>query len=197
MIFWLAVLGSVFAGIWATKIGFYETLVHTFNACLSIYIAVFLTPYVVTKIPAAADIVSGLSLTLIFLAVICFLFFYGISCILFTGQFKIRFPQILDKIFSGLLGCLAGFILTSFVFVSISFTAHPLINSVLNLDNLKTNTAAICCCCDKINRFIGTSGSSLVTQDVFTWLVNKNKSNSGAIRPDTDPNKPYLESGSE
>ena len=59
MVFWLAVLvGALFAWI-AVQIGFYATWIMFFNLVLSAYVGMFLTPVVITMVPAATETPYG------------------------------------------------------------------------------------------------------------------------------------------
>ena len=189
MIFWITILLSVCIGWVATRIGFYETLVYTVNITLSIYLALFITPFVVTHVPAATEIAVGLPLTLAALATDSFLVLFGASFLLFTGQFKVTFPKLLDILLSGIIGCGSGFFLVSFMCIILSVTPYAMTEALVNTSNLETNTGVLCHGCDSIHALVGRNTPLVSTRDIIDWLI-ENKSSPQDHRSEPDPNKP-------
>jgi hypothetical protein len=160
MVFWVAILvGALFVWL-AVRMGFYETWVLLFNVIISMYIAIFLAPIVSELAPApggAASYSTALSMAL--LAGGCFAVLHGLSYVFLTGQFSIPFPRMLDIVFSGILGFVAGFLVLSFLALVLATT--PLAdNSIvagigLGGPSQQTNISCIARCCDLIHSFTG------------------------------------------
>ncbi len=83
MVFWTGILvGGLFVWL-AVRMGFYETWAMLFNVVVAVYAAVFLTPVIVSKIPAAGDTAYGNALTLTAVAAAVFLL---LALYLMTGM---------------------------------------------------------------------------------------------------------------
>ena len=181
MLFWIAILVGIVVGTLATRIGFYETLIYSFNLAVSVYLAVFLTPYVVTHVPAATEIDAGLPLTLVGLAVGSFILLHGISYLLFTGQFTIAFPKVIDLPFSALIGFGAGVLIVSLVALILSITPSPWGETILGQGTLENHTAALRSSCNRIHRFVKVGESAVDTGQILAWLADSKKA--GEERP--------------
>ncbi|MCH8192704.1 MAG: hypothetical protein IIA65_01645 [Planctomycetes bacterium] len=179
MLFWIAILVGIVVGTLATRIGFYETLVHSFNLSVSVYLAVFLTPFVVTHVPATVEIPTGLPLTLAGLVVGSFILLYGISYLLFTGQFTIAFPKVIDLPLSALVGFLAGRLMVSFLAVILSITPSPWVETLLGQGILETHTKALRSSCDRIHRFVRAGEPAINTGHILAWLADSKKAGEG------------------
>jgi len=120
MLFWVSILvGAVFAW-FAVQRKFYETWAMLFNLVISIYLAIFLKPVIVDIVPGAGEPPYGNTLSISVTAAAIFLVMQGLCYILFTSQFTIPLPKILDIIGSGFLGLFAGLLVWSFVALLIS-----------------------------------------------------------------------------
>ena len=185
MLFWIAILVGIVVGTLATRIGFYETLIYSFNLSVSVYLAVFLTPFVVTHVPAATEIDAGLPLTLAGLVVGSFILLYGISYLLFTGQFKIAFPKVVDLPLSALIGFGAGLLIVSFLALLLSITPSPWVETILGQGTLETHTATLRSSCDRIHRFVRAGEPAVETGKILAWLADSKKAGEG--RPPAGP----------
>ena len=185
MLFWIAILVGIVVGTLATRIGFYETLVYSFNLSVSVYLAVFLTPFVVTHVPAAIEIDTGLPLTLAGLVVGSFILLYGISYLLFTGHFTIAFPKVIDLPLSALVGFGAGWLIVSFLAVILSITPSPWVETIFGQGTLETHTAALRSTCDRIHRFVRAGEPAVDTGHILAWLADSRKAGEG--RPPVGP----------
>ncbi len=160
MVFWIAILvGALFVWL-AVRMGFYETWVLLFNVIISMYIAIFLAPIVSELAPAPGGASSyGMALSMVLLAGGCFAVLHGLSYVFLTGQFSIPFPRMLDVVFSGILGFVAGFLVLSFLALVLATT--PLAdNSIvagigLGGSSQQTNISCIARCCDLVHSFAG------------------------------------------
>lgn len=185
MLFWIAILVGIVVGTLATRIGFYETLVYSFNLSVSVYLAVFLTPFVVTHVPAATEIDAGLPLTLAGLVIGSFILLYGISYLLFTGQFTIAFPKVVDLHLSALVGFGAGWLIVSFLAVILSITSPPWGETIMGQGTLETHTKALRSTCDRIHRFVRAGEPAVDTGQILAWLADSKKAGEG--RPPVGP----------
>jgi len=180
MIFWLSVLAGGFCAWYAIKMGFYETWTMLFNIVISIYVAIFLTPFVAEIIPGASDTPYGLALTIVAVAVGCFLILHGISYIFLTSQFSVSFPKLFDILFAGFLGFLGGFLIFSFLIFIIAVTplsANPLLGKVgFNKQCQQSNISYICWWCDLVNSFVSVQENEITTEQAIGKLLKSVKS---------------------
>ena len=179
MLFWIAISVGIVVSYMATRIGFYETLIYSFNLSVSVYLAVFLMPYVVTHVPAAIEIDAGLPLTLAGLAVGSFILLHGISYLLFTGQFTIAFPKAIDLPLSALIGFWAGLLIVSFLALALSITPSPWAETILGQGTLKTHTATLRWSCDRIHGFVRAGDPGVETGQILAWLADSKKTGGG------------------
>jgi hypothetical protein len=177
MVFWTGiVVGGLFVWL-AVRMGFYETWAMLFNVVVAVYTAVFLTPVIVSKIPAAGDTAYGNALTLTAVAAAVFLVLHGISYIFLTGQFKVAFPKVLDLVGAGVLGFLAGVLVWSFVALLVSVT--PIAQSSLAQDIgfgrkiEQAQGAYICWWCNRVNAVASPGGRRQPAQKNVRWLLDK------------------------
>jgi len=190
MVLWTSVLLSIGIGWIATRIGLYETLVHTVNALISIYLSLFLTPYVVTHVPSTTGISGGLPLTLATLAGGSFVILSGVSYFMFTGQFKVRFPKLLDVLLSGILGCCTGFLLVSMLCLILSVLPYRMTGTLFGESQIEAHTRVLCHCCDSLQRIVGRQGIPVRTQTLINWMVEKKDQLQDQSSSQTDPNAP-------
>lgn len=179
MVFWITILGgAIFAWI-AIKIGFYEIWALLFNIVISIYLAIYFTPIVTDILPTTLDTNYGITLTIIALAAAVFLILYGITYVLFTGQFKVPFPKIFDILFAGFLGFLAGFLVLSFIVLLICITPisqNQFLNEMgFNGEAQQTNISYLCWWCDKVNWFAASKNNKITAQQAIDKLLAKVK----------------------
>ncbi len=88
MVFWLGVFaGALFVWI-AVQIGFYATWTMFFNMGLSAYVAIFLTPVVISTVPAATETPYGYALVLVCVAIAALLISYGLTFACLSGDLR-------------------------------------------------------------------------------------------------------------
>lgn len=175
MVFWIAILtGASF--IWlAVRMGFYETWALLFNILVAIYVSIFLAPVVAEAVPMPGRASWSMALSMLALGSGCFALLYGLSWVLLTGQFRVRFPSLFDVVLSGVLGFMAGFLTLSFVALILSTTplARNKIVHTLGVDRQgqRVNIAGIAYCCDLIHRVAGFADGS-TTRSAITRLLD-------------------------
>ena len=135
MVFWIAVLAGCITLYLATRIGFFDTLVLSFNVLTSIYVGIYSTCALIDAVPAAANFVCGTAITVSAISLICFLFLHGLSYVLLTGQFKVSFPKLFDVLLSGALGFCTGILLVSYIVFILSILPPMKTVSCLNPRN--------------------------------------------------------------
>jgi glucan phosphoethanolaminetransferase (alkaline phosphatase superfamily) len=179
VVFWITILGGAIFAWFAIKIGFYEIWALLFNILISVYLAIYLTPIVTDILPATLDTNYGTTLTIIALAAAVFLILYGITYILFTGQFKVPFPKIFDILFAGSLGFLTGFLVLSFIVLLICVTPisqNEFLNEMgLNREAQQANISYLCWWCDKVNWFAASKDNKITGQQAIDKLLAKAK----------------------
>jgi glucan phosphoethanolaminetransferase (alkaline phosphatase superfamily) len=179
VIFWITILGGAIFTWLAIKIGFYEIWALLFNILISVYLAIYLTPIVTDILPATLDTNYGTTLTIIALAAAVFLILYGITYVLFTGQFEVPFPKIFDILFAGFLGFLTGFLVLSFIVLLICITPisqNKLLNEMgFNRETQQANISYLCWWCDKVNWFAASKDNKITGQQAIDKLLAKAK----------------------
>jgi glucan phosphoethanolaminetransferase (alkaline phosphatase superfamily) len=179
VIFWITILGGAIFTWLAIKIGFYEIWALLFNILISVYLAIYLTPIVTDILPATLDTNYGTTLTIIALAAAVFLILYGITYVLFTGQFEVPFPKIFDILFAGFLGFLTGFLVLSFIVLLICITPisqNRLLNEMgFNKETQQANISYLCWWCDKVNWFAASKDNKITGQQAIDKLLAKAK----------------------
>jgi hypothetical protein len=196
MVFWLAILvGGLFAWL-AVKAGFYDTWTILFNIVVAIYMAVFLTPVVAEFVPAVGGTSCCNALTLIAIAIGTFFILYGISYTFITGQFNVSFPRVFDILFAGLMGFLAGFLVSSFVafvFCVTPISQNKIANEIgLNRQSQQANISYICWWCDLVNGVVASKDSDYTSEKAIDWLfqsTEEKKPGDSSIKQ-ADTNKP-------
>ncbi len=191
MLFWIAILtGALFVWL-AVRMGFYEMWALLFNLIVSIYVSIFLAPLVAESVPMPGSASWCLALSMLVLAGGCFALLHGLSWVFLTGQFKIRFPNLFDVVFSGALGFVAGFLILSFAALIVSTT--PLVQSKIvstlgmSRKDQQANVAGIAYCCDLIHRVVGF-GDDSATQAAITKLFNTGDRLTASDKTPLEPN---------
>jgi hypothetical protein len=178
MVFWIAVgVGALFIWI-AIQIGFYATWTMFFNLVLSAYVALFLTPVVITSVPAATETPYGYALVLMCVAIATLLIAYGLTFACLSGQLRAYFPKAFDSVGAGFLGFLTGFLVWSFVAFAFAITPlshmEPCKSLGFEPQAQLTNTGYVCFWCNRMHGILGYSNSELRdSQQAVQYLKNK------------------------
>jgi len=174
MMFWLGILvGGVFAW-FGVKKGFYELWIMLFNIVISIYLAVFLRPAVAGIVPFGDTSFGGV-LTMLAIAVACFLILHGVSFVFLTGQFTIPFPKIFDTLGAGLVGFLTGFLVWSFASFLIAITPVSQIEFIKEIgfgsQFRQINIPYLCWWCNLVNSAVSSPDSTCTTEQAIEGLL--------------------------
>jgi len=193
MVFWIAILaGALFTWL-AVRIGFYETWILLFNVAVSIYLAIFLAPMVARSVPMPGGAAWCTALSMLVLAGGCFAILHGLSYVFLTGQFNIPFPNLLDVVFSGLLGFLAGFLILSFAALTMAttpLTEHKVVRTLgLGRQGQQANIAGLATCCDLIH-FVASFGDDGATRAAVARLFETTDRLSETDRTPPDAHEP-------
>ncbi|MFA5554836.1 MAG: hypothetical protein WDA68_09825 [Phycisphaerae bacterium] len=147
MIFWLGILFSIVFMIAVMKKGLYEIWGIFFNAVISVYLSIILSPIIADLLPKNAGGAFGDVLTLLCLAIGFFVLLHSILYILVLSQFRVNMGKLLDSVGAPILGFLLGFLLWSFILLAASYsplTEHRIIQKIgLNSEDLKPNISYI------------------------------------------------------
>ena len=193
----MVLLAGILVGalcIWyAIRIGFYETWTMLFNAVIAIYIALFLAQPIVKFLPEeTSNIPCCDALALLIVAAGSFLILHGISYILFTSQFKVTFPKIIDILFAGFLGFFGGFLLLSFAALIIFLTPFGKY-AAIDKDSVKNNMKCAYWLFDGIHSIVSWPENELESPDVIEQFLNKSQPNTQGINiQQAEPNKPII-----
>ena len=203
MVFWLSILASGLFVWLAIRMGFFEIWTMLFNIVISVYAAIFLTPVLLDILPAAGDTSYGVALTLAVTAIGPFCILWGISYVFLTGQFKISFPKAFEILLSGLLGFLAGFLVSSFV--SLTITIAPVSQNRLvsaagfNSASQQPNISYICWWCDLVNSIVSLPDNKITSHQAVSQLFKisqpetENKTDSTGPTGPVEPDRPKMD----
>ena len=191
MVFWIAVLIGLLLLYLATRIGFFETVVLAFNILTSVYVGIYSAPTLIDLVPSAANFSYGTATTVAAISLICFVFLYGLSFVLLTGQFKVTFPKVFDVLLSGSIGFGVGLLLVSYVVFVLSIMPFAKTIRLLDKTNTKANMSLLCVCCDQVQRLVGTSDAQQQTQELIAQITQRAQAYSrpSPSAEDTDPNQ--------
>jgi hypothetical protein len=170
MVFWLAVaIGAMFVAI-AVEWGFFGSWIMFLHMVLAIYLAIFLTPFLVDAVPAMAGTSWGFALAMLAIAVGTLAVGYGICHVGLGGQFGLEFPTAFDTLGAGLLGFMSGFLLCSFLTFSLCLTPWSQTSfckkNGFDVHSQQANLAYLCHCCDVVHYLVGPSDG-----ETGTWAA--------------------------
>jgi hypothetical protein len=175
MVFWAGILVGAFLAWFTSKMGFYQVWAMVFNIVISIYVAIFLTPVIADAIPAATDTAYGYALILMAIAIGTLLTLQGITYTLFTGQFSVTFPKVLNTVGSGILGFLAGLLVWSFLAVAVSTTPVSASSFAQQLGFgrkvAQTNVPYMSWWCNLVDTVAASEDSTSTPQEVINALL--------------------------
>jgi hypothetical protein len=189
MVFWIAILVGCITLYLATRMGFFDTLVLSFNILTSIYVGIYSACTLIDTVPATANFVCGVAITVSAISLICFLSLSGLSYVLLTGQFKVSFPKAFDVLLAGLLGCCTGVLLVSYLVFILSIL--PPLKTVPCLDkaNTKANIALLCLYCDQVQGLVAPRDNVQRTQNVLAQIKQHSQENVPSSNVEIDPNQ--------
>jgi len=189
MVFWIAVLVGFMTLYLATRIGFFDTLVLSFNILISIYVGVYSAPTLIEFIPSAANFAYGTATTVGATSLICFLCLYGVSYVLLTGQFKVAFPKVFDLLLAGLLGLGAGILLASFMIFILSIMPFAKHAPFLDTTHTKANVSLVRVCCDQVQQLVSPRDIEQRTPDILGQIIEHAQAHVPPATTDVDPNQ--------
>lgn len=136
----------------------------------------------------------AIALTLAVTALSSFLVLAGVSYVFLTGQFKVSFPKTFDILLAGLLGFLAGFLVSSFL--SLAITMTPLsrnnIVSTIGFNRLsqQPGISYVCWWCDVLNSIVSTPDNRRTSIQIVNHLLSSAESGTqDTTNQETRPNK--------
>jgi hypothetical protein len=190
MAFWIAIFMGLIVALIYSRRGFYEALILAFNLNLSMYLALYVTPTLLAEVPTAIEIPGGLALVVLMIFALSFGLLFAASFVLFTGQYSVPIAKVLDWFGGGIMGCLTGFLGTSFLLMVVTLKPMPGVPACVYQMNTSTNMQVVCSTCDKIHYWVGAD-RSVRAKDVVTWLMEKAEERPDpVIDPNSDPNTP-------
>ena len=203
MIFWIGILAALFFAWLAAKIGFYEIVTMLFNIVIAVYLGIFLGPTIAEMVGDSSYAmfigVAGTSLA-------TFGVLFGVSFLLLTGQFTVKFPKAIDMGAASFVGFLTGLLAWGFVALLLSITpfAQGSFGKTKGLDPATAKFGYVCWWSNRVHAFAGND-PDYRTREAIAELYNGDETNpSGPGRrgpggrpgkrfgdPDyVDPNKP-------
>jgi len=180
MVFWIGILiGCLFAWL-AVKMGFYETWVLLFNVVIAVFLAVFLGPVIANIVPVARESAFNNALCMIIPAVGAFLILHGISYTLFTGQYSVPFPKVIDTLVAGFFGFLTGFLVWTFLSLLICISPisqNTFVRDLNFADGCKqTGAPYVGLWCDIVNSMVASEDSDVTSKQVINALLKNAES---------------------
>lgn len=176
MVFWLSILASGLFVWLAVRMGFFETWTMLFNIVISVYVAIFLTPVLLGILPAAGGTSYGVALALAVTAIGSFCTLWGISYVFLTGQFRIAFPKAFEILLSGLLGFLAGFLVSSFLCLTITVapvSQNRLVSAIgFNVESQQPNISYLCWWCDLVHSIVSLPDTKTTSHQTVSQLLS-------------------------
>jgi len=121
-LFWIGILVAVIFAYSAVKLGLYHTWTMLFNLLIGVYAAIYTEPVLKDFLPAAVGEQYSKALALIAISAGIFLILQGVAYVLLIGQFEVTFPRSVNIFGSGIMGFLAGFLVSSFAALIICTT---------------------------------------------------------------------------
>jgi hypothetical protein len=181
MVFWTGILfGGLFVWL-AVKKGFYETWILLFNTVIAVYLAVFLGPIIANIVPVARGSAYNNALCMIIPGAGVFLILYGISSMLFTGQFSVPFTKTFDTCVAGFFGFLTGLLVWFFLSLLICITPISKNTFVSELDFTggfkQTGAPYVEWWCERIHSMAASKGSDVTSGEMISMLLKNAEPN--------------------
>jgi hypothetical protein len=175
MVLWLTIFISGLFILLALKKGFYEIIILFFNILIPVYIAIFLTPTVLEFIPAAVFTKYNIILAMIVIAASAFTILYGINFVFLTSRFKVTFHKVFDLLFTGLIGFMTGFLVSSFIAFLICVTPFSQTDFVKRFgfgrEAQKYNISYMCKLCDLVNFAVASKENKITSLQAVEKLL--------------------------
>ena len=194
MIFWLGVLFGTLFAVLGYKRGFYETLALLFNIVISIYLGIFLAPFIVSNVPGAGDLPLSKLLAVVSTTAAAFVILHGITYIYFTCQFTLTFPRLLDTLGAGGLGFAVGFLLWSFatLLVCMSPVSQNAIFRQFGFDTeaRQSGLSSLSWWSDRVHRITAIEYEPNSVNDRINWLMQNTPKETPKKTAPSDANSP-------
>jgi hypothetical protein len=190
MAFWITIGISLIVALIYSRRGLYEALILAFNLTLAVYLALYLAPTLVSRVPSATDIPGGLSLAILLLFALGFGILCAVSFFQFTGQYSVPLPKVLDWLGGGITGFVAGFLGTSFLAFIVTLTPIPGVPDFARNMEVTPNIQMVSAACDTLHHWVGAD-RRYKAKDLLVWLNEKAKETRPdlIVDPNSDPNK--------
>jgi uncharacterized membrane protein required for colicin V production len=176
MVLWLTIFFSGLFVLLALKKGFYEIVILFFNILVSVYMAIFLMPWVMGFIPADVFTKYNIILAMSLIAVSTFVILYGISFVFLTSRFSVSINQIFDFLLAGLIGFMTGFLASSFIVFLICVTPFSQNDFVkrFGFDSKaqQYNISYICTLCDIVNYAAASKNNKITSREAIEKLLD-------------------------
>jgi len=127
---------------------------------------------------------------------VAFLILHAISYVFFTGQFNVSCPKIFDILGASFLGCLAGYLVWSFVILLICITPisqQPIVKKMgLHTQLEQANVPYICWWSNFVNKVVSSEEDRVTCKDAVNQLIEdaKEKATPKPVKEPADPNEP-------
>ncbi|MHC4213692.1 MAG: CvpA family protein, partial [Planctomycetota bacterium] len=158
MIFWLGIIVAAIFAYTAVKLGFFMSWSILFNIIISVYLAIYLGPFVVIFIPGAGDTPYANILAMVGVGLASFFIQHLIAYSYITGPFAVSFPRILDNLGAMIIGFFSGFMVWSFISLMVCMMPISRVKFLedlgLGCEKHQSTVAYVTWWCDKIDRFV-------------------------------------------
>jgi hypothetical protein len=185
------VLGGLGLALWAAwRGGLYETIALFVNLLAAVYLSLFATPTLVAMVPAAADIPFGGLISALAVAGVTFVVLHVLCFAMLTGQFRVAFPEVLDKAMAAALGFVAGFLAVAFLTTLVTLAPKSKVPVSITDNDRKVHVSYVCWWCDRIHSVVGSTATAHPTLDRLEQL---RQLDTGQQDPGTsEPNAPAV-----
>jgi hypothetical protein len=159
----------------ALRLGLYGTWILLFQLVLASYVAIFLTPTLVTVAFGPKASPYDYAATLIVIAVAALMIGYGLSFACLRGRLLMSIGKQWDKFGAGGLGFLAGFLAWSFL--AFAFCLTPLsdedLSKTLGFDkqSQQFNKSYVCWWCRVVNGLVSSSRGRMAASHAVEKLL--------------------------
>jgi uncharacterized protein (DUF2147 family) len=150
--------------------------------------AVFLTSTAIAQVPAANSIpfALGYALTFVFIALATFLLGYAVCYSCVSGRICVECPKAVDTAAAGLLGFLAGFLLTSLAVIAFYLTPLTQLEYVKSagVETVvpTTNTSYVCWWCNVLHWFVSSPSAKTPTESLNALFDAARKAAADAVK---------------
>ncbi len=175
MVLWIGILfGVVFAWV-AVKLRLYASWALFVNIVISVYLGVFFGPVIYSS--SFLDNIYGVMLAVAGTTIAVFLILQATSYTLFTGQFTVSYPKIIDAGCSAILGFFAGNLIWAFLILAFCVTpfSSKSFGKTIGLcsGENQSDTSALNWWCDKADILLSSPDNTSSAEEIVNAIIKE------------------------